>query len=141
MARWTIVSIALSVRVASAEPSPDAPPPSIKIAGYIETFYQLNFNQPSNLITAYRDFDNRTNSFTISNAVLDVAGQVGAVSTRIVLQVGHTPASSYLTEPFYPAQAGTGASGPEVWSLIQQAIVGYKIGELQTEAGIFLSPV
>ena len=138
LARWTVVSIALSVRVASAEP--DAPP-SVKITGYIETFYQYNFNQPSNLITAYRDFDNRTNSFTIDNAVLDVTGQVGAVSTRIALQVGHTPSSSYLTEPSYPAQAGTGASDPAVWSLIQQAIVGYKIDQLQTEAGIFLSPV
>ena len=101
IARWAFLLIALSVRVANAQPSPD-PPPTVKIAGYIETFYQFNFNQPSNLITAYRDFDNRSNSFTIDNAVVDVSGQVGAVSTRIVLQVGHTPASSYLAEPSYP---------------------------------------
>jgi hypothetical protein len=140
--RWPIVSIALSAaRVASAQPAPPADAPSVKVTGYVEAFYQYNFNEPSNLITAYRDFDDRTNSFTIDNAVLDVTGTAGAVFARIAVQVGATPATYYGGEPTYPAQAGIGASGPDLWRLIQQAIVGYKIGTLQTEAGIFLSPV
>jgi hypothetical protein len=140
--RWPIVSIALAVaRVASAQPAAPADAPSVKVTGYVEAFYQYNVNEPSNLITAYRDFDDRTSSFTIDNAVLDVTGTVGAVSTRIALQVGNTPATYYGGEPTYPAQAGIGASGPDLWRLIQQAIVGYKIDKLQTEAGIFLSPV
>jgi hypothetical protein len=130
---------------ATPEPAaPVAPAPSIKLAGYIEAFYQYNFNRPSNLITAYRGFDDRTNSFTISNAVLDVTGQIGKVSTRLALQVGHAPISYYASEPQYAAQAGTGATGPELWRLIQQAILGYKIDVgrgLLAEAGIFLSPI
>jgi Putative beta-barrel porin-2, OmpL-like. bbp2 len=139
-----LISIGLAWRVASAQPAAPAPAsdaPSFKISGYVEAFYQLNFDRPSNLVTAYRDFDDRTNSFTIDNAVLDVTGQVGAVSTRIALQVGHTASASYTAEPTYAAQAGTGASDAALWQVIQQAIVGYKVNKLQTEAGIFLSPV
>lgn len=127
-----------------SSPSSPAPPVSVKIAGYLEAFYQYNLNRPSNLITAYRGFDDRTNSFTIENAVLDVTAAVGRVSTRVALQVGHAPISYYAAEPLYPAQAGTGATGPELWRLIQQAIIGYKLdvgrGAL-AEAGIFLSPI
>jgi hypothetical protein len=141
IARWGFVAIALSIRIASAQPAPPDPPPTLKITGYVETFYQYNFNQPSNLITAYRNFDDRSNSFTIDNAVLDVTGEAGAVSTRIALQVGRTPATYYTLEPTQTAQAGTGSTGPELWRLIQQAIIGYKVDKLQTEAGIFLSPV
>jgi hypothetical protein len=135
---WGLV--AFSIRTASAQPAPD-PAPTLKINGYVEAFYQYNFNQPSNLITAYRNFDDRSNSFTVDNAVIDVSGQAGAVSTRIVLQVGRTPATYYTLEPTQTAEAGAGSTGPEVWRLIQQAIIGYKIDKLQTEAGIFLSPV
>ena len=138
--RLGFVSIALSAGIASADaPAPVAP--TLKITGYIETFYQYNVNRPSNLVTAYRAYDDRSSSFTISDAVLDVTGEVGAVTTRIALQVGHAPATYYGGEPVYPAQAGTGPTGPEVWRVIQQAIIGYKVHDLQTEAGIFLSPV
>jgi hypothetical protein len=115
--------------------------PAVTVDGYVEAFYQYNFNRPSNLITAYRGFDDRASSFTIQNAVLDVTGTTGAVSTRIALQVGHAPASYYGAEPRYQGQAGTGASDPELWRLIQQAYVGYTAGKLRTEGGIFLSPI
>lgn len=121
-----------------------ADPPAVTVSGYLEAFYQLNFNNPDNLVTAYRGFDNRSNSFTLEDAVLDVAAQRGPVLARIALQVGHAPASYYLTEPVIPAQAGTGSSGPELWRFIQQAYIGYKIPAgrgLLAEAGIFLSPI
>lgn len=114
------------------------------VAGYVEAFYQLNFNHPDNLVTAFRGFDNRTNSFTVENAVLDAAGAHGAVSARVALQVGHAPASYYQFEPSIPAQGGAGPSGPDLWRLIQQAYIGYKIDVgrgLLSEAGIFLSPI
>ena len=127
-------AVALSARIASAQatPAPVSSAPAIKVTGYVEAFYQYNFNDPSNLITAYRDFDDRTSSFTIDNAVLDVTGVAGAVSTRIALQVGHTPSTYYGGEPTYAAQAGVGASDADLWRLIQQAIIGYKIDKLQT---------
>jgi hypothetical protein len=122
----------------------EEPAPSVKVSGYVDTFYQLNFNSPSNLITAFRGFDDRSNSFTIENAVIDVTGTLGRASTRVALQVGQAPASYYLAEPLSPAQGGAGTSGPQLWQIIQQVIVGYSIpvGDgLLAEAGIFLSPI
>jgi hypothetical protein len=140
-----VLALAAARTVRAAPEDPAAPaPPVIKVAGYVEAFYQYNFNQPSNLVTAYRAFDDRSNSFTIDNAVVDVSAQVGRVSTRIALQVGHAPVSYYASEPVAPAQAGTGATGPELWRLIQQAILGDKLDVgrgLLVEAGIFLSPI
>ncbi len=142
MNRFAAAMAALAAGAARAEEAPLTP--VVKLSGYVEAFYQLNFNWPSNLVTAYRGFDNRSSSFTISNAAIDVSGAKGPVSARLALQVGHAPASYYLAEPTYPAQAGTGGSDAQLWRIIQQAIVGYQIpvGKgLLAEGGIFLSPI
>ena len=115
--------------------------PIVKFDGYIEAFYQYNFNRPSNLVTAYRAFDDRTNSFTIENAVIEAKGEVGKVFTQIALQFGHSGAASYVAEPTTPVQGGVGASDASLWRNIQQAIAGYKDEGLTLEAGIFLSTV
>ena len=103
-------------------PAPPAEAPQVHVSGYLETYYAYNFDEPSNLTTAYRGFDNRASSFTVENAVLDVTGTLGNVSARLALQVGHAPAAYYAAEPSYPAQAGTGASNADLWRLIQQAM-------------------
>lgn len=121
-----------------------SPNASVILGGYAEIFYQWNFNQPANSVTSYRGFDNRHNSVTISNVVLDTAGSVGPVSARIALQFGHTPESYYLSEPSSPASPGAGATGIEVWKFLQQALIGYRapLGRgLLFEAGIYLSPI
>jgi hypothetical protein len=65
----------LPVPSAVEEPKPEArSEPTITFAGYTEAFYQWNLNDPSNHITNFRGFDNRHNTLTLSNAVLD--GQV-----------------------------------------------------------------
>lgn len=137
--------LAPSAALAQSLPPPQpAPATTVKVTGYVEAYYQFNFNLPSNLITAWRGFDNRSNSFTVSNAALDVQGERGPVSARLALQIGHTPASYYLAEPTYPPQAGSGASDPALWRMIQQAIAGYRVPVgrgLLAEAGIFLSPI
>jgi hypothetical protein len=136
---------ASSIVVEIPSPAPaNQPAATVAISGYLESYYQLNTNMPSNLITAWRGFDNRTNSFTFQNAVLDAMGQYGEVSARLALQVGSAPASYYLAEPTQVAQAGVGANGPQLWQLVQQAILGYRIPVgrgLLGEAGIFLSPI
>ena len=117
---------------------------SLTLSGYVEAFYQWNFNQPSNFITNYRGFDNRHNIFTIDNVVLDAAGKFDRVSARLALQVGNTPETYYAAEPVWRATNGAGPSGPDVWKFIQQANVGYlaPIGRgLQIDLGIFLSPI
>ncbi|HTS80154.1 MAG TPA: outer membrane beta-barrel protein [Myxococcaceae bacterium] len=117
---------------------------TVVFSGYVEAFYGWNFNQPSNFITNYRGFDNRHNIFTIENAVLEVQGNLGPVSTHIALQWGATPEAYYSAEPVWKATGGAGASGPEVWKYIQQANLGYlaPLGRgLNIEGGIFLSPI
>lgn len=116
--------------------------PTVNVAGYVEAFYQYNFNRPSNLVTAYRAFDDRTNSFTIANAVLDVTGKLDKVFTRLALQIGHSGAAYYSAEPTSGSQGGVGASDASLWRYIQQAIVGYKpTDELTLEGGIFLATI
>jgi hypothetical protein len=117
---------------------------NVTIGGYVESFYQWNFNQPSNRVTNYRGFDNRSNAFTLSNVVVDMTGTLGPVSARLALQVGHTPETYYLAEPDQPGAGGAGASNLNVWKYIQQANVAWRapVGRgLLVEAGLFLSPI
>lgn len=113
-------------------------------AGTVEAFYQWNFNLPADGVTAFRGFDNRHNTFTISNAVLDARWDFKRVVGRLALQVGHTPSTYYLSEPSSSGGPGTNGTGPELWKFLQQANVGYslEVGRgVLIDAGLFLSPV
>jgi hypothetical protein len=114
---------------------------TLTLAGYVEALYQWNFNNPENGVTAWRGFDNRHNTITLSNVVLDASWQYRAMVGRLALQVGHTPESYYSAEPARRALAGVGATGSEVWKYLQQATVGARAGAWLVEAGIFLSPI
>jgi hypothetical protein len=111
---------------------------------YAEAFYQWNLNAPSNGITNFRGFDNRHNSFTISNVALDAQWDRANVIGRVTLQVGHTPATYYAGEP---AVAGASAANPSsglLWQFVQQAYAGYRfalLDGLTVAAGLFLSPI
>ena len=72
---------------------------NVVLSGYVEAFYQWNTNDPDNRITNFRGFDNRHNSFTLSNVALDALGAAGPVSTRLAVQYGHTPETYYLAAP------------------------------------------
>jgi hypothetical protein len=118
---------------------------NITFSGYVEVFYQWNFNDPSNKITNYRGFDNWHDSFTLDNVVLDVLGSAGSVSAHFAFQYGHTPQTYYLAEPSHPGTPGTGPSNSSVWNFLQQANLGWKapVGPhgLLIEGGLFLSPI
>lgn len=123
---------------AEAQPSP------FTLGGYVEGYYQWNINNPSNGITNFRGFDNRHNTFSLSNVAF--GGQVddGRVLGRLTLQMGSTPSTYYLAEPSHPGSSGANASGMELWKYLQQAYGGYRfeIGRgLEVSVGIFLSPV
>lgn len=114
------------------------------LSGYAEAFYQWNFNDPSNGITAWRGFDNRHNTFTVSNVVLDVQWDYEGVVGKVALQVGHTPSSYYLAEPGRSGAAGTNATSAELWKFVQQGYAGYRfpVGRgLLVQGGLFLSPI
>lgn len=120
----------------------DAPPP-YTLGGYVETYYQHNFNDPANGITNFRGFDNRANSLTLSNVALDAQWDRDGVIGRLALQVGATPATYYAAEPALPG-AASNATNPQLWQLIQQAWAGYRVpvGQgLTLSAGLFLSPI
>ncbi len=127
----------------AARPEP-APPPPVVLSGLAEAYYQWNFGQPSNGITNGRGFDNRANTFTLSSALLDAKFDVSGIVGELGLQLGSASVTSYLAEPAQPGTAWVAPSGGELWRIIQQAHVGYRvpIGRgLLVEAGIFLSPV
>ena len=73
---------------------------------------------------------------------LDLKGERGPVSTRIILQVGHTGSTYYLAEPASPGSGGVNASGSELWKYVQQATVTAKAPrDVTIEAGLFPSPI
>ncbi len=114
---------------------------SLTLTGYVEALYQWNFNNPDNGVTAWRGFDDRHNTVTLSNVALGASWRYRAMFGRLTLQVGHTPESYYAGEPARRAEGGAGATGPEVWKYVQQAVVGARAGAWSVEAGVFLSPI
>jgi Putative beta-barrel porin-2, OmpL-like. bbp2 len=136
--------LSLAPRPARAQAAVDTAAGKFSIGGYVEALYAYNFNAPSNAITDYRGFDDRHNTFTLSNAVIDGQWEKEAISGRVMLQIGHTPNTYYLGEPNSPGAAGAGSSDASSWKYIQQAYVGYKapVGKgLQLQLGVFLSPI
>lgn len=88
----------------------------ITVAGYLEAYYQAHFQDPSNHLTNLRGYDNRSRSLTLSNVAVDLKGEKGPVTARIILQVGHTPSTYYLAEPVSPGTGSVNASSSELWS-------------------------
>lgn len=116
----------------------------VAFGGYVEAFYQWNFDDPSNGISNFRGFDNRHNTFTLSNVALDAAWDHEGLVGRLTLQIGHTPSTYYLSEPGSPGANGANASDAELWKYVQQAYAGYRFGlggGLTVTAGLFLSPI
>lgn len=111
---------------------------------YVEAYYQWNVRRPENGITDYRGFDNRHDSFTLSNVALGATWDVEDVVGAVVLQVGSTPDTYSLAEPSAPGGTAANASDREVWKYVQQANVGYRFAiprPLLVQAGLFLSPI
>lgn len=130
----------------SAEPSNRAEAPApFTIGGWVEAYYAYNFNDPSNGITDLRGFDNRHNTFNLSNIVLDAQWDWEDVNGQISLQWGSTPATYYLAETDAPSLGtGIGPQDQALWQWVQQAHVGYRIPigrGLNVQAGLFLHPM
>src|SRR6185369_7694711 len=112
--------------------------------GYVEAYYAYNFNRPSNGITNYRGFDNRHNTFSLTNVALGANFEAGPAGGRLVLQVGSAPSTYYASEPALPGSGGANATGPDLWKYIQEAFVTYKapVGRgLLLQLGLCGSPI
>lgn len=115
---------------------------SLTIGGYVEAYYQLHAQDPDNRVTNLRGFDNRSRSFTLSNAALDVRGTRGPIATRIVLQFGATGASYYGAEPALPGTPTVNATSSELWRYLQTASLTATLpDEWIVEAGLLASPI
>jgi len=114
---------------------------TLALTGYVEAFYQWNFNNPENGVTAWRGFDNRHNTATLSNVALGASWHYRAMSGRLTLQVGPTAESYYGAEPSRRAVEGGSGTGPDLWKYIQQAVVDFREGVWRVEAGVLLSPI
>jgi hypothetical protein len=129
---------------AAPEPARPAEPakPVVTVGGYVEEYYQLQFQDPSNRITNLRGYDNRNRTFTLSNVALDVKGETGPITEHVVLQVGHTPSTYYLAEPALPGTPSVNASSGELWKYLQAANLTAKAPQdLVIAAGLFPSPI
>jgi len=112
------------------------------LSGYVETFYQYNFNNPGNGISNYRGYDNRHNAFTLSNAVLDAGFRAKNLLGRLALQIGHSPATYYAQEPNLGGGDGAGESDDKLWRYLQRASVGWQASKaILFEAGLFLTNI
>ncbi|MDC3958373.1 porin [Polyangium jinanense] len=139
-----LAATALLGSVHEARADEAQPPATFQLGGYAEGFYQWNFGRPSNGITHYRGFDNRHNTFTLSNVALSASWDMERIVGLVALQVGHTPSTYYLAEPALAGASGTNATSAELWKYVQQAYAGYRfdIGRgLLVQAGLFLSPI
>ena len=120
-------------------------PKPLSIGGYVEAYYGWNFAEPQSGLNNYRGFDNRHNSFTLSNVALDARFDKRAVVGRLTLQVGHTPSTYYSAEPSQLGASGANKSDAQLWKYVQQAHIGYRADEvlegLVLSAGLFLSPI
>lgn len=125
----------------SLEPPPAPDATAITVAGYVETYYQLNVRDPSNGTSNLR-VDHRHNSITLQNAVIDVQGARGPAHARIAWQLGAVPPLAYSAEPaISPAGSAPASAGP-IWQHLQQAWAGgTTAGGLAVDAGVFLSPL
>jgi hypothetical protein len=139
-------AIAPAPALPKAPPAPPEEKPLFKLTptGYVEAYYAYNFNRPSNGITNARGFDNRHNTFSLSNAVLGANWEAGPVGGRLTLQIGSTPSTYYGNEPMFAGASAANGSNTELWKYIQEAFVNYKapIGRgLLVQLGIFMSPI
>lgn len=156
-ALWLALSLVLSLAPANEahardEPSAPATPASapeistLKVVptGYVEAYYAYNFNRPSNRITNYRGFDNRHDTFSLTNAAFGANWDAGRVGGRVVLQIGSTPSSYYSGEPALAGAGGANASSSELWKYLQEAFISYKasVGRgLLLQLGLVASPI
>lgn len=146
----TLFAWASTPRAAPAQDDLDEPAAAavarsiMRIEGYVETAYTYAFAKPGNGVIAQRGFDNRHNTFSLSNALLGVVLDDEEVFGRLALQVGVTPATYYSAEPALRAEGGAGAVDSSLWRHVQEAYGGWRPAALpgfSLDAGVFLSQI
>jgi hypothetical protein len=114
-------------------PSPTPEPPKIDVTGFVDTYYEYNFNK---IDPALRTYDVQHNTFSLSLAEVAFAKVPTAesrVGFRTDLDFGK---AADLTAAFEPA-----SDGKEIYKHVQQAYVSLLTGKVQWDAGKFVTPM
>jgi hypothetical protein len=117
-----------------AVPPPPAEPPRIDVTGFVDVYYQYDFDKVD---PALRSFDVQHNAFSLSLAEIAFAKGVttdSRVGFRIDLDFGKTAdlVAAYEPEP----------DGQEIYKHVQQAYLSVLAGStLQLDAGKFVTPL
>jgi Putative beta-barrel porin-2, OmpL-like. bbp2 len=137
-----IWALAQPARIWAEPATSDDSKPTFTVGGYLEEYYQVSFQNPSNRITNLRGYDNRSRTFTLSNVAIDVKAETGPFTAHVILQIGHTPSTYYLNEPTSIGTSSVDTSTSELWKYIQTATFEAKSPEqLVFTAGLLLSPI
>jgi hypothetical protein len=117
---------------------------SLSFTGYVESYFQWNLREPADGLTRLRGFDNRHASLTLSNAAMGASWKGARASGKLLMQVGATPASYYLSEPSLGGASGVNGSSPALWQYLQEAWGAYRLDVgpgVTVSAGLFTSPI
>ena len=106
--------------------------PLIQWQGNLDTYYAWDFNKPQSGERSYTTQPLKHDAFSLNLASLGVSLQQEKRRAKFVMQYGDSVDANYAGEP----KAGEGIKH------IQEAIVGWKIGEdLWLDAGIYLGHI
>lgn len=127
-----LAGLCLGFSQAGAEEAKPAWFESLQVSGYVDAYYQMNFNGLSGDInnpasTVQRAFDTRQNEFTFSAAKLTIAGQDSASGVGGQLDLLFGPTGQIVTPGGYPIEQAfaTFGLGP----------VAFKVGKMVTHVG------
>jgi Putative beta-barrel porin-2, OmpL-like. bbp2 len=116
------------------EPSPVAEQPKIDVTGFVDVYYEYNFNKVD---PALRSFDVQHNAFSLSLAEIAFAKSVtteSRVGFRVDLDFGKT---ADLVAAYEPEE-----DGKEIYKHVQQAYLSVLAGsKLQLDVGKFVTPL
>ncbi len=117
----------------SPSPTPEPEPSKVEVTGYVDVYYEYNFNKVD---PAYRAFDVQYNAFSLSEAEVDFAKGVtpeSKVGFRLDLAFGKT---ADIVASFEPEKV----VGEEIYKNIQQAYGSLLTGKVQWDLGKFVTP-
>jgi len=128
---------------AAGDAEEEAADRGLLVGGFIETYGSWNTNNPANGITAWRFFDSRHATFTLSLASIHVEVQDPVLRGKVALQTGQTALGYFLAEPDLPGTAGVPPTSAASMHVIREAWVGGHLdvaAGLDVDAGVFLTP-
>ncbi len=125
-----LTGLALAQETAPAPaptPAPTPEPPKIDVGGYVDTYYEYNFNKVDPLL---RTYDVQHNTFSLSAAEVNFA-KVPTADSRVGFRADLCfGKAADLTAAFEPAE-----DGKEIYKHLQQAYVSLLTGKVQWDVG------